>query len=161
MNSHENIFYHINCACIVHSVTKAPYFSKKPIITKFSKLKSFTLIWSRVFKKDKYHFLFHFSKHSIYTKVVLSSPNLTDINQDTKNDLFSIVFFVFNKALVPFVQIWAARKIILWTLGCDEQILKKSLQGLPRWPSETLFKKMHLLKTYPYIHFPCVWTLLM
>ena len=98
---------------LLHSVTKAPYFSKKPIITKFSKLKSFTLIWSRVFKKDKYHFLFHFSKHSIYTKVVLSSPNLTDINQDTKNDLFSIVFFVFNKALVPFVQIWAARKIIL------------------------------------------------
>ena len=97
----------------VHSVTKAPYFSKKPIITKFSKLKSFTLIWSRVFKKDKYHFLFHFSKHSIYTKVVLSSPNLTDINQDTKNDLFSIVSFVFNKALVPFVQIWAARKITL------------------------------------------------
>ena len=96
-----------------HSVTKTPYFSKKPIKTKFSKLKSFTLIWSRVFKKDKYHFLFHFSKHSIYTKVVLSSPNLTDINQDTKNDLFSIVFFVFNKALVPFVQIWAARKIIL------------------------------------------------
>ena len=142
-------------------MTKAPYFSKKLIITKFSKLKSFTLIWSRVLKKDKYHFLFHFSKHSIYTKVVLSSPNLTDINQDTKNDLFSIVFFVFNKALVPFVQIWAARKIILWILGCDEQILKKSLQGLPRWPSETLFKKMNLLKIYFHrpFHFFCLSTL--
>ena len=38
---------------------------------------------------------------------------LTNIDQDTKIDHFSIVFFVFNKALVPFVQIWAARKIIL------------------------------------------------
>ena len=46
------------------------------------------------------HFL-----HSICTKVVLSSPNLTDIDQDTKIDPFSIVFFVFNKALVPFRQI--------------------------------------------------------
>ena len=104
----------------------------------FSKLTSFTLNWSRVFKIDKYNFILHFSKHSICKKVVLSSPNLTDIVQDTKIDHFSIVFFVFNKALVPFVQICAAGKIILWTLKCDEQILKKSLQGLPRWPSETL-----------------------
>ena len=50
-------------------------------------------------------FLFHFSKHSICTKVVLSSPNLTYIDQDTKIDPFSIVFFVFHKALVPFRQI--------------------------------------------------------
>ena len=139
-----------------HSVTKGPYFSKKSIIIRFSKVKSFTINWSRVFKIEEYHFLLHFSKHSICTKVVLSSLNLTDIDQNTKIDHFSIVFFVFNKALVPFVQIWAARKIILWILGCDEQILKKSLQGLPRWPSETLFKKMHLLKTYPYFHFLCL-----
>ena len=90
---------------IKHSVTKGHYFSKKPMIKKFSKLKSFTLKWSRVLKIDKYHFLFHFSKHSICTKVVLSSPNLTDIDQDTKIDPFSIVFFVFHKALVPFRQI--------------------------------------------------------
>ena len=111
--------------------------------------------WSKEKKRKGFlpslHFLFHFSK----------PPNLTDIDQDTKNDLFSIVFFVFNKALVPFVQIWAARKIILWILGCDEQILKKSLQGLPRWPSDTLFKKMHPLKTCPYFHFLCLLTLSM
>ena len=96
----EYIYWHIP-----HSVTKGHYFSKKSMIKRFSKLKSFTLKWSRVLKIDKYHFLFHFSKHSICTKVVLSSPNLTDIDQDTKIDPFSIVFFVFHKALVPFRQI--------------------------------------------------------
>ena len=91
--------------CYAHSVTKGHYFSKKPMIKKFSKSKSFTLKWSRVLKIEKHNFLFHFSKHSICTKVVLSSPNLTEIDQDTKIDPFSIVFFVFHKALVPFRQI--------------------------------------------------------
>ena len=131
-----------------YSVTKVTYFSRKSIINRFSKVKSFTINWYRVFKIEKYHFLLHFSKHSICTKVVLSSLNLTDIDQGTKIDHFSIVFFVFNKALVPFVQICAAGKIILWTLECDEQFLKISLQGLPRWLFGTLFKKMNLLKTY-------------
>ena len=75
------------------------------MIKKISKSKYFTLNWSRVLKIDKYHFLFHFSKQGICTKVVLSSPNLTDIDQDTKIDPFSEVFFVFHKALVPFRQI--------------------------------------------------------
>ena len=96
----EYIYWHIP-----HSVTKGHYFSKNPFKKKISKLKSFTLKWSRILKKDKHQFLIHFSKHSISTKVVLSSPNLTDIDQDTKIDPFSIVFFVFNKALVPFRQI--------------------------------------------------------
>ena len=104
---------HLEKDTIYHSVTKGPYFSKKSIIIRFSKVKSFTINWSRVFKIEEYHFLLHFSKHSICTKVVLSSLNLTDIDQDTKIDHFSIVFFVFNKALVPFVQICAAGKIVL------------------------------------------------
>ena len=61
---------------------QSPLFFQNTHNKRFPKLELFALNLSRELRISKYCFLSHFKKESIYIKVVLSSPNLTVIDQN-------------------------------------------------------------------------------